>query len=104
MPRVDDVLKGWGGEFALTAYDEPSGAYMFIAVHSAFAVQLLPSPQHRGRDLGILNLTNTVPTVIAPLLAIWLMAEGGGFSSLLLAVALMAAAGAGASLLVQSRG
>jgi leucine dehydrogenase len=31
---VDDVLRQWGGEFALTAYDEPSGAYLFIAVHS----------------------------------------------------------------------
>jgi leucine dehydrogenase len=31
---VDDVLKGWDGEYALTAYDEPSGAYMFIAIHS----------------------------------------------------------------------
>jgi leucine dehydrogenase len=31
---VDDVLRDWGGEFALTAYDEPSGAFMFVAVHS----------------------------------------------------------------------
>ena len=31
---MDNVLREWGGEFALTAYDEPSGAYMFIAVHS----------------------------------------------------------------------
>jgi leucine dehydrogenase len=31
---VEDVLRQWGGEFALTAYDEPSGAYMFIAIHS----------------------------------------------------------------------
>lgn len=31
---MEDVLREWGGEFALTAYDEPSGAYMFIAVHS----------------------------------------------------------------------
>ncbi len=34
MPRVEQVLKDWGGEFALTAYDEPSGAFMFIAIHS----------------------------------------------------------------------
>jgi leucine dehydrogenase len=31
---VENVLRDWGGEFALTAYDEPSGAYMFIAIHS----------------------------------------------------------------------
>jgi leucine dehydrogenase len=31
---LEDVLRDWDGEFALTAYDEPSGAYMFIAIHS----------------------------------------------------------------------
>jgi leucine dehydrogenase len=31
---VENVLRDWSGEFALTAYDEPSGAYMFIAIHS----------------------------------------------------------------------
>ena len=31
---MEQVLRDWGGELALTAYDEPSGAYMFIAVHS----------------------------------------------------------------------
>jgi leucine dehydrogenase len=34
LPRVEDVLRQWGGEYALTAYDEPSGAFMFIAIHS----------------------------------------------------------------------
>ncbi|HEU0131320.1 MAG TPA: Glu/Leu/Phe/Val dehydrogenase dimerization domain-containing protein [Mycobacteriales bacterium] len=31
---MENVLRDWDGEYALTAYDEPSGAYMFIAVHS----------------------------------------------------------------------
>lgn len=31
---MEEVLRQWGGEYALTAYDEPSGAFMFIAVHS----------------------------------------------------------------------
>lgn len=31
---MENVLREWDGEFALTAYDEPSGAYMFIAIHS----------------------------------------------------------------------
>jgi leucine dehydrogenase len=34
VPRVEEVLLNWRGEAVLTAYDEPSGAYMFIAVHS----------------------------------------------------------------------
>lgn len=81
-----------------------SGYSVFIAVHSAFAVQLLPSSRHRGRDLGILNLTNTVPSVIGPMLAMLLLGEaGGGFTPLLLALALVAALGAGGALLVNSR-
>lgn len=31
---MENVLRDWSGEYALTAYDEPSGTYMFIAIHS----------------------------------------------------------------------
>ncbi len=31
---MDNVLREWDGEFALTAYDEPSGTHMFVAIHS----------------------------------------------------------------------
>ncbi len=36
----------------------------------SIAMQLLPNPGHRGHDLGILNLTNTLPAMVAPLLAL----------------------------------
>lgn len=58
------------------------GSGVFLALHSGYAMQLLPSPAHRGRDLGILNLTNTLPAIAAPLLAIWLV-PGRGFDLLL---------------------
>lgn len=54
----------------------------FLALHAGFAMRLLPSPMRRGRDLGILNLTNTLPAMIAPLLAVWLV-PGRGFGPLL---------------------
>nr|WP_158702971.1 MFS transporter [Allosphingosinicella vermicomposti] len=44
-----------------------SGYSIFIALHSAFAMETLPAPRHRARDLGILNLTNTIPALIVPL-------------------------------------
>jgi hypothetical protein len=55
-------------------------------------MQLLPSPGRHGRDLGVLNLTNTLPNLIAPALAIWLV-PGRGFAPLLtlLAVLMMVA-------------
>lgn len=70
------------------------GGAVFLALHSAYAMQLLPSPGRRGRDLGLLNLANTLPAVVAPLLAIWLV-PGRGFGPLLaLLAALIVIAGA----------
>lgn len=45
-----------------------SGYAIFIALHSAFAMETLPSSAHRGRDLGFLNLTNTIPSLLVPLI------------------------------------
>lgn len=66
---------------------------IFLSLHSAYAMQLLPSPRRRGRDMGLMNLTNTLPALVAPALAIWLV-PGRGFGLLLvvLAGALVAAA------------
>jgi MFS family permease len=41
-------------------------AAVFLALHSAQTLRVLPSPQTRGRDLGLFNLTNTVPNLIMP--------------------------------------
>jgi len=46
------------------------GAGAFSAVDLALMLQLLPSWQHAGRDLGIVNLSNTLPQIIAPLVAL----------------------------------
>ena len=60
----------------------------FLALHSAFSMQLLPSPARYGRDLGVLNLTNTLPNIIAPALAVWLV-PGRGFGPLLTLLAFL---------------
>lgn len=67
---------------------------VFLPLHASYSMQLLPSPAHRGRDLGILNLANTLPSVIAPGLTLWLVPEHG-FALLLglLAVAVLVAGG-----------
>lgn len=61
---------------------------VFLALHSSYSMQLLPSPERRGRDLGVLNLSNTLPAMVAPLLAIWLV-PGRGFAPLLLYLAVL---------------
>ncbi|KQN19215.1 hypothetical protein ASE86_11865 [Sphingomonas sp. Leaf33] len=78
------------------------GTGVFLALHAGFAMQLLPSPRHRGRDLGIINLTNTAPAVIGPALA-WTLATTRDFSVALGALAVLTLAGGATVLAVRGR-
>ena len=80
-----------------------SGLSVFLAMHSALAMQLLPSPEHRGRDLGILNLTNTLPAMVAPLLALALAPGRTGYAAWLLVLALGTLAGGAVALRIRSQ-
>ncbi|TCP32896.1 MFS transporter [Sphingomonas sp. BK235] len=78
------------------------GSAIFLALHSAFALQLLPDPRRRGRDLGLLNLTNTIPALIGPLLT-WTLATPQDFALLLTVLAVLTALGTVAVMLVRAR-
>jgi MFS family permease len=62
---------------------------LFLALHSSQTLRVLPRPQTRGRDLGIFNLTNTVPSLIMPWLTLALV-PSYGFGSLFLLLAVLA--------------
>lgn len=53
------------------------GSNSFLALHSAVVMQELPDPRHFGRDLGIFNLTNTLPSLTTPLLAALIIGRFG---------------------------
>ena len=84
--------------------DQAIGAYglfglassVFLALHSAQTMRVLPRSDRRGRDLGVLNLTNTVPSLLMPWITI-MVVPLFGFSGLF---ALLAALAAGAGLLL----
>jgi MFS family permease len=80
-----------------------SGLSVFLAIHSAMAMQLLPNPEHRGRDLGILNLTNTLPAMVAPLLALALAPEKTGYTIWLLILAGGTLAGGAVALCIRTQ-
>jgi MFS family permease len=64
---------------------------VFLALHSAQTLRILPRPDRRGRDLGLFNLSNTVPSLVMPWLAIALIPLFGfPFLFLLLAVLALA--------------
>ena len=79
------------------------GVSIFLAVHSALTMQLLPSPEHRGRDLGVINLTNTLPAMIAPLLAFALDPDTAGYGPMLVTLAMAALAGGAVATAVRSQ-
>lgn len=76
------------------------GSSVFLALHATFAMQVLPDPRHRGRDLGLLNLTNTLPALIGPLLA-WALVTPHDFAPVMLVLAALTFAGGAAMLGVQ---
>ena len=52
-------------------------AAVFLALHSGQTLRVLPAPHHRGRDLGVFNLTNTVPGMVMPGLTVMLVPQFG---------------------------
>ncbi len=56
---------------------------VFLALHSAQTLRTLPSSDRRGRDLGLFNLTNTMPSLVMPWFTLALVPTFG-FSGLFL--------------------
>ncbi len=69
-------------------------ATIFLSLHTGQTLRVLPQPRTRGRDMGLFNLTNTVPSLVMPWLTLTLV-PGFGFTALFAlfaALALLAAA------------
>ena len=65
-------------------------ASVFLSLHTGQTLRVLPRARHRARDLGIFNLTNTVPSLIMPWLTLALVPLFG-FSGLFWMLAGLAA-------------
>lgn len=61
---------------------------VFLALHSGQTLRVLPSPERRGRDLGLFNLTNTVPSLVMPWLTLALVPLYG-FDALFVVLAVL---------------
>lgn len=68
------------------------GAY--LAVDFALLTQVLPSSASRGKDLGVINVANSLPQVIAPIIAFPLVAHLGGYVTLYVVAAVIGLLGA----------
>jgi len=68
-------------------------AAVFLALHASQTLRVLPNPQHRGRDLGVFNLTNTTPGMLMPWLTVLLVPQFG-YSALFVVFAALSLASA----------
>jgi MFS family permease len=55
------------------------GFGVYAAVDQALISQVLPSAEGRGKDLGVINLANTGPYVLAPVIAAPVVTSLGGY-------------------------
>lgn len=62
------------------------GTYLAVAI--ALLTQVLPAAADRAKDLGVINVANALPQVIAPLLTTVILANLGGYRGLFAATAL----------------
>ncbi|OSZ67199.1 MFS transporter [Sphingomonas sp. IBVSS1] len=88
MALADGLAMAASG-FALFALASAS----FLALHSAQTLRVLRRPDRRGRDLGLFNLTNTIPSLIMPWLTLG-MVPRFGYAGLFLVLALLSLVGA----------
>lgn len=66
---------------------------MYIAVDQALLAEVLPSAENRGKDMGILNIANTGPQIIAPIVAGIIVSTAGFSTVFTIAVVLAVLAG-----------
>lgn len=88
MAWSEDVLGGIAGYVVFGI-----AAGVFLALHSSQTLRVLPRPENRGRDLGFFNLTNTVPSLIMPSIALAMIPLFGFRALFLLLAALVGIAG-----------
>lgn len=79
-----------------------AGFGLYTTVDIALVTEVLPSRRDAGRDLGLINLANTIPQMLAPLLGLWLVGGLGLYAGLYLVAAAAAAMGGGLVLGVRS--
>ncbi len=66
----------------------------YLAVDQALITQVLPAARDRAKDLGVINIANSLPQVLGPAIAGPIIASFGGYPALYAATALITLLGA----------
>ena len=66
----------------------------FLAVDLAVVTEVLPAEADFAKDLGVINIANALPQVLAPVVAAPIVTSLGGYTTLYLTAAVVGLAGA----------
>jgi MFS family permease len=69
------------------------GFGVYLSVDFALMTEVLPAATDRGKDLGVINIANSLPQVMAPVLAAPIVTYLGGYPVLYVVSALVGVAG-----------
>jgi len=69
------------------------GFGVYLSVDFALMTEVLPAAGDRGKDLGVINIANSLPQVLAPVVAAPIVTHLGGYPVLYLLSALVGVAG-----------
>lgn len=100
VPLPAAALMAAGGLLVMAGAESPFAAMagyalfalcaaVFLSLHSAQTLRVLPDPAKRGKHLGLFNLTNTTPALIMPWLTLTIE-PAFGFAGLFVVLALCA--------------
>ena len=78
------------------------GYGVYLAVDQALITQVLPSAEDRARDLGVINIANSAPQVLAPVIAAPIVTALGGYPVLYAVTAAIVILGALAIIPIKS--
>jgi MFS family permease len=71
-----------------------AGYGVYLAVDAALITQVLPQATDRGKDLGVINIANSAPQVLGPVLSAPLVVHLGGYPTLYATTAVVTLLGA----------
>lgn len=69
------------------------GFGVYVAVDVALITQVLPTTADRAKDLGVLNIANTLPQLVGPAIAATLITHAGGYRGLFAGAAVLTVIG-----------
>lgn len=90
---VPAVSTSWTAMLSFAAVNGLAfGCYM--AVDTALVTMVLPEAEDAARDMGVLNVANAGPRIIAPFVASVIVSFSGGYAALFAVAAVLTVAGA----------